>query len=150
MDARIAYLKIFFPLFQKGTDQSLSDQSTGFLDRAAQNEQIFNRKRLQASVNFQYFIANALGGRHELRFGIDHAHTPTTTAVHRIDDINLFYRSSPTPTPTSVQFFNSPVNSAATVDSTALFAADSFSANFADAAWRNAKHALRNCPGLPN
>jgi hypothetical protein len=128
MDARIAYLKIFFPLFQKGTEQSLSDQSTGFLDRAAQNEQIFNRKRLQASVNFQYFVASALGGRHELRFGIDHAHTPTTTAVHRIDDINLFYRSSPTPTPTSVQFFNSPVNSAATVDSTALFLSDSYSA----------------------
>ncbi len=127
LDAQVSFLKIFFPLFQKGTQQSLLDQSTGYLDRAAQTESIFNRKRLQASVNFQYFVANALGGRHELRFGIDHAHTPTTTTQNRIDDLNLFYRSQPTPTPTQVQFFNSTVNSAATVDSTALLAADSYS-----------------------
>lgn len=128
LDARVAFLKIFFPLFQKGKDQSLSDQSTGFLDRAAQTESIFNRKRLQASVNFQYFVANALGGRHELRFGIDHAHTPTTTTQNRIDDLNLFYRSAPAPTATQVTFFNSTVNSAATVDNTAVFAQDSYSA----------------------
>jgi hypothetical protein len=127
MDAQVSFLKIFFPLFQKGTGQSLLDQSTNYLDRAAQTESIFNRKRLQASVNFQYYVANALGGRHELRFGIDHAHTPTTTTQNRIDDLNLFYRSQPTPTPTQVTFFNSTVNSAATVDSTALFAADSYS-----------------------
>jgi hypothetical protein len=127
LDAKVSFLKIFFPLFQKGNDQSLLDQSTGFLDRAAQQEFVFTRKRLQASVNVQYFVANALGGRHELRFGIDHAHTPTTTAVHRIDDLNLFYRSAPTPTAVQVQFFNSPVDSAATVDNTAVFVQDSYS-----------------------
>jgi hypothetical protein len=127
LDAQVSFLKIFFPLFQKGTQQSLSDQSTTILTRAAQAEQIFNRKRLQASVNFQYFVANALGGRHELRIGIDHAHTPTTTEVNRIDDLNVFYRSAPTPTPTQVTFFNSPVLSAQTVDNTALFASDSYS-----------------------
>jgi carboxypeptidase family protein/TonB-dependent receptor-like protein len=125
LDARVSYLSIFFPLYQKGHDQSLFDQSTGFLDRAAQTESIFTRKRLQASVNFQYFVAHALGGRHELRFGIDHAHTPTTTAQHRIDDLNLFWRSA-TNTATQVQLFNSPVNSRATVDDTALFVQDTY------------------------
>jgi len=127
LDARVSYLNIDFPLFQKGTQQSLLDQSTTILYRAAQTESIFNRKRMEATVNLQYFIPNALGGRHELRFGIDHAHTPTTTAQHRIDDVNLFYRSQPTPTAVSVQFFNSPVNSKQTVDTTAIFAQDSYS-----------------------
>lgn len=127
MDARISYLSIFFPLYQKGTQQSLLDQSTNFLTRAAQTESVFTRKRLQASVNFQYFVARALGGRHELRVGIDYAHAPTTTAQHRIDDLNLFYRSAPTPTPTQVTFFNSPVDSKQTVDNTAVFVADSYS-----------------------
>lgn len=127
LDARVSFLKIFFPLYQKGKDQSLSDQSTGFLERAAQTESIFGRRRLQASVNLQYYVARALGGRHELRFGIDHAHTPTTTAQHRIDDLNLFWRSANNAA-TQVTFFNSPVNSAATVDNTAVFVQDSYSA----------------------
>src|SRR5262249_55031052 len=129
LDARVAYLHIDFPLFQKGTEQSIQDQTTTNIYRAAQQEQIFERKRLQASVNFQYFIPRALGGRHELRFGIDHAHTPTTTQVNRIDDLNLFYRSANPPgaQSTQVTFFNSTVNSAQTVDDTAIFAQDSYS-----------------------
>jgi hypothetical protein len=127
LDARVSFLNIFFPLYQKGTEQSLLDLSTNFLSRAAQTESIFTRKRLQASVNLQYFVAHALGGRHELRFGVDQTHTPTTTEQHRIDDVNLFYRSSPTPTAASVQFFNSPVQSRQTVDVTAVFAQDSYS-----------------------
>lgn len=125
LDARVSMLDIFFPLFQKGSDQSLRDQSTNFLDRASETESIFTRKRYQASVNLQYFVAHAQGGRHELRFGIDHSHSPTTTAQHRIDDLNLFWRSS-TNAATEVQFFNSPVDSRATVDITALFAQDTY------------------------
>jgi hypothetical protein len=125
LDARASLLDIFFPLFQKGTDQSLLDQSTNFLERAAQTESVFTRKRYQASLNLQYFVARALGGRHELRFGIDHSHSPTTTAQHRIDDLNLFWRSANNAA-TEVQLFNSPVDSRQTVDITALFAQDSY------------------------
>jgi hypothetical protein len=125
LDARASLLDIFFPLFQKGSDQSLLDQSTNFLERAAQTESVFTRKRYQASVNLQYFVARALGGRHELRFGIDHSHSPTTTAQHRIDDLNLFWRSANNAA-TEVQLFNSPVDSKQTVDITALFAQDSY------------------------
>jgi carboxypeptidase family protein/TonB-dependent receptor-like protein len=126
MDARVSYNDLFFPLYQKGTDQSIQElvQPANFLSRAAQNEQIFGRRRLQASANFQYFVDRALGGRHELRFGIDHAHAPTTTAVHRVDDLNLFTRNGAAST---VQFFNSPVNSKSTMDVTALFVQDAYS-----------------------
>lgn len=127
LDGRVSYLKIFFPLFQKGSDQSILDLSTSILTRAAQQEQIFNRKRLQASLNLQYFVANAIGGRHELRLGLDYSHTPTTTTVHRTDDLNLTFRSQPTQTAASVQFFNSPVDSKQTVDVMAVFAQDSYS-----------------------
>lgn len=125
IDGRVSFLDIFFPLFQKGTEQSLSDQTTGFLSRAAQQEQVFRRKRLQASLNLQYFVPEAIGGRHEFRVGVDYSHMPTTTEVHRIDDLNLFWRSA-TGQGTSVQFFNSPVNSASNVDVLALFAQDSY------------------------
>lgn len=131
LDARVSHLDIFFPLYQKGTQQSLLDQSTGILERAAQTESVFTRKRYQASVNLQYYVASALGGRHELRAGLDYQHSPTTTAQHRIDDLNLFYRSAPTATVpaggTQVTFFNSPVDSKATVNIASLYAQDSYS-----------------------
>lgn len=123
LDARLSLLDIFFPLYQKGTQQSLSDQGTGFLSRAAQNEFVFQRRRIQASLNLSYFVPEALGGRHEFRFGADYSHAPTKTAVHRIDDLNLFMRNG---AGTQVQFFNSPVDSASTVDGLALFAQDSY------------------------
>jgi hypothetical protein len=125
LDARVTFNRIFFPLFQKGRDQSLFDQATSVLTRAAQQEQIFERRRLQANANFNYFVERALGGRHELRFGVDHAHTPTRTDVNRIDDLNLFWNSA-LGRGTEVVLFNSPVRSRATVDTTALFAQDSY------------------------
>ncbi|HEX6738153.1 MAG TPA: TonB-dependent receptor [Vicinamibacteria bacterium] len=126
MDARVSYNDLFFPLYQKGAEQTLLDLSTNLRTRAAAQEQLFTRRRLQASVNLQYFVDHALGGRHELRFGVDHAHAPTKTTVNRIDDLNLSYRSAPTAAASTVELFNSPVFSQATVDVTALFAQDTF------------------------
>src|SRR6185436_11334199 len=54
-----------------------------------------------------------------------HAHAPTTTTNNRIDDLNLFWRSAGGPY--TVEFFNSPVHSKATVDVSALFLQDSYS-----------------------
>jgi hypothetical protein len=125
MDARVSFNRIFFPLYFNGTDQSLLDLSTGIRERNAASEQIFVRKRLQTSATFNYYVERALGGRHEIRFGIDHAHMPTSTEVNRWDDVNLTYRSA-TNTPVAVTFFNSPVKSKATVDVTSLFLQDSY------------------------
>ena len=126
MDARVSYNTIWFPLYNNGTQQSLSDLSTGILLRNQGSEQLYTRKRLQASATFQYFLEHALGGRHEFRFGVDHAHAPTQTDVHRIDDVTVQYRSA---TNTSVQatIYNTPVVSKATVDLTAFFVQDTYS-----------------------
>ncbi|MFB3852709.1 MAG: carboxypeptidase regulatory-like domain-containing protein [Vicinamibacterales bacterium] len=125
MDARISYNKIFFPLYYNGKDQALTDLSTGILLRNELSEQIYIRHRLQTSATFNYYIDRALGGRHEIRFGIDHAHMPTSTEVHRWDDLTLTYRSA-TNQPVAVTFYNTPVQSKATVDVTALFLQDSY------------------------
>ncbi len=77
------------------------------------------------NANYQYYLDNWLGGRHELRVGFDHAHMPTKTDVNRIDDLNLFWNSA-LGRGTEVTFYNSPVKSKSTVDQTALFAQDNY------------------------
>ncbi len=125
VDARVSFNKIFFPLYYNGSDQSLTDLSTGILLRNEASEQIFIRKRLQASATFNKYIEQALGGRHEIRFGVDYAHMPTSTELHRWDDLALTYRSA-TNAPVAVTFYNTPVQSKATVDVTSLFVQDSY------------------------
>ena len=125
MDARISFNKIFFPLYYNGKDQAITDLSTGILLRNEASEQIYIRKRLQASATFNYYLDRALGGRHEIRFGVDHAHMPTSTEVHRWDDVALTYRSA-TNVPVAVTLYNTPVQSKSTVDVTALFLQDSY------------------------
>jgi hypothetical protein len=125
MDARISYSTIWFPLWNNGHDQSLTDLSTGVLLRNQASEQLYTRKRLQASATFQYYLDRGLGGRHEFRFGVDHAHAPTQTEVHRIDDLTVNYYSA-TNTSNAVTLYNTPVVSKATVDLTALFIQDTY------------------------
>lgn len=124
-DARISFNKIFFPLYDNGSEQTLLDLSTGIRLRNQAQEQIFIRKRLQASATLNYYIDNALGGRHELRIGLDHSHMPTSTEVHRVDDVTLTYRSA-TNERVQVTLFNSPVQSRANVNLTALYAQDTY------------------------
>ena len=126
MDARVSYNKIFFPLYYNGDDQALTDLSTGILLRNEASEQIYIRRRVQASATFNKYVEHALGGRHEIRFGLDYAHMPTSTEVHRWDDVALQYRSA-TKVPVQVTFYNTPVQSKSTVDVTSLFVQDSYS-----------------------
>ena len=77
------------------------------------------------SANLQYFLDQALGGRHELRFGIDHAYMPTDVENTRIDDLNLFWNSVSNQG-TEVALFNSPVTSKANVSNTAVFGQDTY------------------------
>jgi hypothetical protein len=126
MDTRVSFNKIFFPLYYNGKDEALTDLSTGILLRNEASEQIYIRKRLQASATFNKYIDHALGGRHEIRFGVDYAHMPTSTEVHRWDDLALSYRSA-TNVPVAVTFYNTPVQSQANVDVLSLFLQDSYS-----------------------
>jgi hypothetical protein len=51
------------------------------------------RDRYQANATFQYYVDQALGGRHEFKFGFDHAHAPVEVRTRRFDDVELTYNS---------------------------------------------------------
>ncbi|HYU78838.1 MAG TPA: TonB-dependent receptor [Vicinamibacterales bacterium] len=126
IDARVSFQELYFPLFQKGGDvQSLLDLSTNIRQLNAANETISTRQRLQTSMNVQKFIDRALGGRHELRVGVDNQHSPVTTDVAG-GDVNLTYRSQPAPTASTAILSNTPLTSRQALNLLAIFAQDSY------------------------
>jgi hypothetical protein len=67
VDARISFNDLIFDLYQKGNEQSLRDLSTGILERSALTQSLNVRQRLQLNATFNYYIQQALGGRHDFR-----------------------------------------------------------------------------------
>jgi hypothetical protein len=128
MEARFSGQELVFPLFQKNDTPSLLDVSTNVLLRNAATETVVNRKRFQSSVAFQYFLARALGGRHEFRSGVDVQHGPATTNVTTPEDVQLTYRSQPAPAASTVTLLNTPLTSGQTVNVLAAYAQDSYTA----------------------
>ncbi|MGH9346702.1 MAG: carboxypeptidase regulatory-like domain-containing protein [Vicinamibacterales bacterium] len=126
MEARFSAQELVFPLFQKNDTPSLLDLSTNVRLRNAATETVVNRKRFQSSVAFQYFLDRALGGRHEFRIGVDNQHGPATTNVTTPGDVQLTFRSQPTPTPSTVTLLNTPLTSGQTVNVLAVYAQDSY------------------------
>jgi hypothetical protein len=130
-DTRVSYNSIDFPLNLKTDQQTLLDLTSGIRTRANQTDQEMFRRRLQTSANLQYFVPRFLGGRHELRAGIDNAYTPEDVDLSRNDDVALTYRSEPTGSapagPVQVQIFNTPLHLQRAVNATALYAQDAFS-----------------------
>ncbi len=125
-DSKISYNNIHFPLFQKTGLQSILDNSTGIRYRNSASESQFYRRRLQMSSNWQYFVPSMFGGRHEFKGGVDFGYTPADTDTLRVDDVNLVYLST-TNKASTVTLFNSPTHVVSAINSTALYAQDSFS-----------------------
>jgi hypothetical protein len=130
MDTRLSYNSIDFPLQLKTDQQTLLDQTTNIRTRAAANEANMIRERLQFSSNFNWYVPELFGGRHEVRFGIDNAYTPDSVETIINDDIRLTYRTQPsgnTPAgPQQVQLFNTPIFAKRAVQATALYLQDSY------------------------
>jgi len=132
MDTRVSYNSIDFPLNLKTDQQTLLDQSTSIRTRANTIQQIMDRRRLEFSSNWQYYIPQALGGRHEIRAGFDNAYTPEDVDLSINGDVRLTYRSAASatgapPGPVSVQLFNTPLHQKRAVMITSLYAQDSYS-----------------------
>jgi hypothetical protein len=129
-DTRVSYNSIDFPLNLKTDQQTLLDLTSGIRTRANQTDQEMFRRRLQTSANVQYFVPRFLGGRHELRAGIDNAYTPEDVDINRNGDVSLTYRSAPAGNapagPVQVQIFNTPLHLERAVNATALYAQDAF------------------------
>ncbi len=127
IDARLGLNKIFFPTHLNGNDQTLLDSATNIRTRNFTTGTERWRERYQANATANYYVDQALGGRHELKFGFDHAHSPVENHVVRFDDVDLTYNST-TGLSQNVTWYATPFFSKTAVDVTAIYAQDSYSA----------------------
>lgn len=125
IDARLGLNKIFFPTYLNGNDQTLLDSATSIRTRNFNQGTERWRDRYQANATGQYYLDEWLGGRHEFKFGFDHAHAPVENRVSRFDDVELTYNSG-TNLSQIVTLFGTPFYSKSAVDVTALYAQDSY------------------------
>jgi hypothetical protein len=129
VDARLGLNKILFPTyFNGGTNQSLTDNATGIIYGNNPSQVVRHRDRYQANATGQYYVDQALGGRHEFKFGFDYTHAVTRNETTRPDNVQVFYTSAGGGfTPQNVTLYATPQNDATAVNVLALFAQDSYS-----------------------
>jgi Carboxypeptidase regulatory-like domain/TonB-dependent Receptor Plug Domain len=127
VDSKISYNNTHFPLYQKTDMQSILDNSTVTRFRNRASSQVMFRRRVQFLANWQYYLPQFVGGRHEFKAGFDNGYTPEDVDTTRVGDVNLVFTSLPSPAPTSVQIFNSPLHQSRAVMTSALYGQDSYS-----------------------
>jgi hypothetical protein len=125
IDARLGLNKILFPTFQNGTDQTLLDIATNIRTRNFTTDTERFRDRYQANATAQYYLDEALGGRHEFKFGFDHAHAPVEVRTRRVDDLELRYDSR-TGRGVDATLFATPFFTKTAVDVTSVYVQDSY------------------------
>lgn len=130
-DTKIAYSNTHFPLDQKTDLQSILDNATGVRLRNAASSNLMFRRRMQVTSNWNYYVSNFAGGRHEFKFGVDHGYTPEDVTTTRVGNVNLTYRSvagtaAQPAGPGNVTIFNSPTLIKRAVTSTAVYGQDTF------------------------
>jgi len=127
VDAKVSYNNTHFPLTQKTDLQPLTDvANNNALYRNTGSSAVRFRRRVQTVANWQYYQPNLLFGRHEFKGGFDNGYTPEDVDTTRVDDVNVSFRSTPTPTAAAVMIFNSPLHQVRAVTSTAFYGQDSF------------------------
>jgi Carboxypeptidase regulatory-like domain/TonB-dependent Receptor Plug Domain len=130
-DTKLAYSNTHFPLDQKTDQQSIIDNATGVRLRNNQQSALMFRRRWQVTSNWNYYIPELLGGRHEFKFGFDHGYTPEDVTTTRAGNVNLTWRSvagtaAQPAGPGQVQIFNSPTVVKRAVTNTAFYGQDAF------------------------
>jgi Carboxypeptidase regulatory-like domain/TonB-dependent Receptor Plug Domain len=125
VDAKVSYNNTHFPLYQKTDLQSLYDNSTGIRYQNNSIQYKFLRQRLEALANWQYFLPDVLGGRHELKAGFDRGYTPATVDYSHVDGVALTFNSLPTAQASTVTLYSGPETKSA-VTTTALYAQDAY------------------------
>jgi hypothetical protein len=110
LDSKISYNNTHFPLYQKTDLQPINDNSANVLYQNRASTQLMFRRRVQFITNWQYYLPQFVGGRHEFKAGFDNGYTPEDVDTTRVDDVNLAYTSAGTPAAATVQIFNSPLH----------------------------------------
>lgn len=131
-DTKIAYSNTHFPLLQKTDQQTIFDNAAGVRLRNAFQNQLMFRRRIQITSNWNYFLPEFLGGRHELKFGIDNGYTPEDVTLSRVGDVALTFRSqagtaSQPAGPGNVTIYNTPTQIRRAVMNTAIYGQDLYS-----------------------
>lgn len=129
VDARVGLNKILFPTYQNGGDQqSTTDNATGIVYGNFPTNTVRHRDRYQYNGTGQYYVDQALGARHEIKFGFDYSHAVTRNENTRVDDVTTtFTTASGSFVPVNVNLFATPQNDASALNVLALFAQDSIS-----------------------
>ena len=129
IDARIGLNKILFPTYQNGgNQQSSTDNATGIVYGNFPTNTVRHRDRNQVNATGQYYVDQALGGRHEFKFGFDYTHAVTKNENTRVDNVTTTYTTaSGAFAPVNVTMFATPQNDATALNVLALFAQDSYS-----------------------
>jgi Carboxypeptidase regulatory-like domain/TonB-dependent Receptor Plug Domain len=129
IDARVGLNKILFPTYQNGgNQQSTTDNATGIVYGNFPTNTVRHRDRNQFNATGQYYVDQALGGRHEFKFGFDYTHAVTKNENTRVDNVTTTYTSaSGSFAPVNVTLYATPQNDATALNVLALFAQDSYS-----------------------
>lgn len=125
VDARMGLNRIFFPTYQNTSEQTLLDSATNIRTRNYNVDTERWRDRYQGNATGQYYLDDFLGARHEFKFGFDLSHSPVENRNRRIDDVEPVY-SSATGLAQNVTLFATPFYTKTAVNTTALYAQDSF------------------------
>jgi len=128
LDARVGLNRIFFPTYLNGNEQTLLDTATNIRTRNAATGAERWRDRYQMNTTGQYYLDEALGGRHEFKFGVDYSHMPVEQRDVRFGDVDISYNSS-TGLSQNVTMFATPVYTKTALDVLSLYAQDSVSWN---------------------
>lgn len=131
-DTKIAYSNTHFPLLQKTDQQTILDNATDVRLRNTSQSQLMFRRRWQITSNWNYYVPQLLGGRHELKFGFDNGYTPEDVTQSRVGNVSLTFRSqagtaSQPAGPGNVTIFNTPTHLERAVNNTAIYGQDSYS-----------------------
>jgi hypothetical protein len=129
LDARVGLNKILFPTYQNGgNQQSSTDNATGIVYGNFPTNTVRHRDRNQFNATGQYYLDQALGGRHEFKFGFDYTHAVTRNETTRVDNVTTTFTSaSGSFVPVNVTLYSTPQNDATALNVLALFAQDSYS-----------------------
>jgi len=129
IDARVAINKILFPTYQNGgNQQSSTDNATTIIYGNNATNTVRHRDRNQFNATGQYYVDNALGARHEFKFGFDYSHAVTRNETTRVDNVTTqFTTATGSFAPVNVTLFATPQNDATALNVLAVFGQDSIS-----------------------
>lgn len=127
-NTNLSYNNVHFPLYQKTDQQTIADQNNRYRNNS--QTQIMFRRRTQFTTNWQYFVPELVGGRHEFKFGFDNAYTPEDVDLNAAGNVQLTGTLNTTTNVESasrVTILNYPLHIKRAVNNSAIYGQDSYS-----------------------